>query len=452
MAGRLGSGINGCGFGYSAPALTPMAAPAPLPASGGVLFTAAQLAKWKTRVGESPIKPGAPNDWQRIGENAARFLAGEDPVQIPGDPSQQSAWNHGALMRDAAFVYLLTGDTKYLQPVRQHLLAIVANNDLTKLCIQRANGEWKDGYAESFMLIRSMAAYDFVRKDLSSADRITIESWFKRQGMFFAVLGDNNNTRLFPNRLKGDYSARGRSAADGTMLGRLTYQTGTGAKGPQLSELSQWFNNRTSSSAVAAGMAGLMTGDVELQNHAKRYFMEWLTYAVYPDGSEGEYARNGDYGIPRQGTIYGQDNIQAALLFASSLARQGDRSLYDFRTSDGLFGTQGGPKSIEMMAATHIDLLRKKRDWYSNENGAPQPETHMGRQRVQYEGGTQDTYNELGMLMAAPDLPNLPIAGVVLRDPAFTSEPFPTQGVSTALASQWTDAYGAYPAVLLLRP
>jgi hypothetical protein len=61
---------------------------------------------------------------------------------------------------------------------------------------------------------------------------------------------------------------------------------------------------------------------------------------VWADGSEGEYLRNGDYCIPKQGVIYAASNIQSALLVSRLLTRQGDRSLIDFRTRDGLFGTE----------------------------------------------------------------------------------------------------------------
>lgn len=75
-------------------------------------------------------------------------------------------------------------------------------------------------------------------------------------------------------------------------------------------------------------------------NRAKRYTKEWLTYGVYPDYTEGEYSRNGNYCIPQQGRIYASANMSMALTTQDILERNGNNSLSLYTTTGGIYGTE----------------------------------------------------------------------------------------------------------------
>jgi hypothetical protein len=312
-----------------------------------------------------------------------------------------------------------------------------------------------------------------------------MENYFRRQSYFLAAHIDWGLRMAFPNRLTGDYSVRDRDAAprtdaetwmskrfdtsgdcridasdDTTLFPVYAYVTASGQLGPRMSKLSQWFNNRRSANVAAFGTGGLVLGDTVLVNRAKRYVMEWLTYSVYPDGSDGEYFRNGDYCVPKQGLQYGQMNLQAATMLADWLNKKGDSSLLTFSTSAGLFGTQGASsaqtKSIERVVNTQLQLVTRALPWFQHEGfkpvQAPRELTHLGRVEQRYLGtGVFDSYHELGLLAAVAAFPNVNIKGVVTRDPPVTNVRLPgatRNNVSSGVAS-WQDVFGALPAILL---
>lgn len=488
---------SSCSLGVVLPAEPAPRGAVSLPPEGGVFYSDPELALWQQRIATEPMpNPGAleaasAKDWRRIVTNTSRFIASGEPLPGPGDEGPGRAV-HGSLARDAAFHFLLTGDERDLDAVRGYLLAqaVSPSNDYRRLCVRTVGGGTLDAWFwHASWLLRYMATYDFVRAALGAADRATIEASIRRNAYALAAHIDWGSAQIFPQRLSGDYSVHARDAAPKTEAEtwyarrydtnsdcRITsadrpekfpvhaYVRADGSPGPRLSVLSQWFNNRKSAAAAAFGIAGAMLGDPMLVDHAKRYFMEWLSFAVWPDGSEGEFARNGDYCIPQQGVIYATTNLQGGLMLARVLARQGDDTLVTFRTRGGLFGSASDdgqePKSLALVARTQIGLRTGHLDWRFheawNQRQTASETGSLGASTSRYMRGDSviDNYHELGLLLAAPLLPQVPVTGLVLRDPAVTSLLFPGatgNAVATGFG-QWTDVFNTLPAVLLLRP
>lgn len=472
-------------------------AAAPLPTDGGLFYAEADRLRWRQRIEAGPRGGGVDArqrswaaDWRRISVNAARFARGGEAA-APADEGPARAV-HGTLARDAAFHALLTDDARGRAAVRTYLLAQAASpgNDYLRLCIRTADGVTLDAWFwHASWLLRYLVTYDFARAGLDAEDRSTIEAAVRRNALALMAHLDWGNAQIFPRRLADNYQVRARDAAPrteadtwlarrydtdgdcriteadlGTRLPVYAYARADGSAGPRLSVLSQWFNNRKSAAAAAFGVAGAMLGDPMLVDHARRYFLEWLSYAVWPDGSEGEYARNGDYCIAQQGVIYAASNLQGALLLAGVLARQGDDTLVAFSTRRGLFGSQSGegdpPKSLERVARTQVALRTGDLDWHAHEpwrpRQAPGRTTWLGAPTSRYmrAGAEIDNYHELGLLPAAALLPSVPIEALVLRDPRVTDQHFPgSTGHPVATGfGQWTDVFNALPAVLLLAP
>lgn len=478
-----------------------LTATAPVAQGGLLTLEAADIAAARTQLTRGPFlarndyKKGSPDEMARLQRNTSSFVAKGEAAWTASTVASQRA-THGSLARDAAFVHLLQPNSQLLAKLRSYLLAQAANplNDFsTQLCIRNADGSVRDAsFGEASWLARYLVTYDAVRASLAAADRLTIENFIRRNAYFLAAQQDYGFQYLFPKRAQGNYAQRASAAAatrdserwlyqrydtnndcwvnsgdSATSFPAYTHVRADGTPGPRVSVLSQWYNNRKSISTLAIGSAGLLLGDSELVLRAKRYVMEWLTYSVYADGSEGEYARNGDYCVANQGLIYSHSNLQAATLLSDMLARRGDSSLLGFSTRDGLFGSESASnqpaKSIELVVAAHLQLATGQLNWYqyrgdlTTQNLAPAQ--HLGRMETNIfkSAKATDGYHQLGLLLAAKRFPDQPIARVVLRDASYTTLRWPGDNgnaVATGYGSWaggWTDVMNVYPSALMLR-
>ncbi|MEO3693389.1 hypothetical protein [Roseateles paludis] len=456
------------------------------------------MADWKARLAKGPFlvandyTQGSPGDWSRITQNATEFIAKGDPG--PQASTSSDAYGQlGSKARDAAFKFLLTSDGGAFSAVRSYLLAQTQNpaaNFPATLCLRDLNNWNPDAYFfQASWLLRYIVTYDFVRSALSSTDRVNIENSIRKNAYLLATQVDNGMRSVFPNRLSGDYATRTWvaatkngviswwskrydtngdckvDAADAAAPGPVyAYVRADGVVGPRISELAQLFNNRRATSVLAFGAAGVLLADPVLIASAKRYTFEWLTYGVWPDGSQGEYARNGDYCIPQQGVIYSGANTASAALLASILTRQGDQSIQQFSTREGLFGTEvagtSAPKTLATAITTQLGLSHGTIKWYYHQPWQEKQDFSSANaifgMRSYYMKSAKplENYHELGLLPAAKLLPSANIAPLVLREKGATSLPFPgaTGNTVTTGWGTWTDPFNALPSVLLTRP
>ena len=197
----------------------------------------------------------------------------------------------------------------------------------------------------------------------------------------------------------------------------------------------------TRSVGVAIGRPiGVLVNNQTLVNEAKRYVKEWVRYSVWPDGSQGEYLRNGNYCAANAGVIYGAHNAQTGVLLAEVLARRGDFELYQYSTAWGLYGTgvsetetsvpPASPmKTILDAVRTHLQLVDGKLDWYLYEGfrtqQSPRAITHLDGITEFSQWGMMHTYHELSYLPANRYYGSSLVRGVILRDPPEAHPPFP---------------------------
>ena len=121
----------------------------------------------------------------------------------------------------------------------------------------------------------------------------------------------------------------------------FTHVDAQGVRRNRCPNLSQVWNNRRGMNFAFVTQCGAVLGNTTLLSEAARFFREWLMYGVFPDGSIASDAdRNHDYGVPQQGFRYEQIIVEAFILCADAHARRGDRSLYEFSTTAGLWGTE----------------------------------------------------------------------------------------------------------------
>lgn len=485
----------GCAVEFVPGAELNRSVPAALPAAGGAMHSPSEVQIWANRA--RGRDPGSPRnvqrveraDWARIQSNAARFIeAGGEPA-VTGLDAGVLRWTHGTLARDAAFAFLISGDGRLSRAVQAHLLAQAANpfNDLRALCVRPLSGAVRDAwFSEAGWLLRHAVAYDYVRVGMPDSDRVVVENWLRRNVYALAAQLDWGLAQVFPRRSQGDMAVRSGPAAaqgekrwlvrrydtnkdcridaddDPRVFSATAYANPNGSVGPPLSVLSQYYNNRRAASAAAIGTIGVMLGDKSLVARARRYFEEWLAYGVWSDGSEGEFARNGDYCIASQGLVYGASNSVAMVLVAWALARQGDATLFDYSTRSGLFGSESGgsgsePKSLTLIANTLVKLRTGERQWFEFEpwrkQQLPREQTRLGESRSRYMGtGSEvENFHELGLWLAAPYL-GLPSLQTMLVDRIDKIGNAPSARKAVTGFGTLTDPFNALPSVVLLRP
>ena len=468
------------------------ASPLSANASTGVFFTSQEINFWRHRASSGPFvhnndfTQGSPGDWDRIQARAEGFVA---TLETPAHAAIPTAvlLHAGFGGRDAAFAYLLTGDVRYLNAVRLWLLREIAdpNSDVASLCYRFSDSSTVDGYVQQAMWVARVAlAYDFVKGGLSNQDRIAIERWLRRSAYFMADHMQWGLSFVFPNRRSNDYATRGREAAADPksaeawvrvpvdsnwdckysaldspgVYDAYGYVNANGTLGPRISSLSLWWNNRRSGEVLAFGIIGVILQDGFLVSEAKRYVLEWLTYSVWPDGMQGEYSRNGGYCVFQQGIVYGSHNTQAALLLADALARKGDRSLYNFETRDGLFGTAATgaqpPKSIRLAVSAHLGLVdgSLERYYFEPQRGAaqvPRPNTRFNSIAAYTKNSL---YHDLSYLPGNRYLDNAWVNSVILRTPGSGTPVFPgSDGMRVdGGPDAWSGATALFPGSLFM--
>ncbi|MCC9135062.1 PA14 domain-containing protein [Pontibacter silvestris] len=329
----------------------------------GLHYTKEELSIWRQRASKGPYKSfgdagrNSPGDWDRIKQNADAFLSKpndevwEGPEVNDGvhQPHQQ-----GIKLRDAAFVYLITQDNKYSEAVRKVLLQTAAKRG-NNIASWGYFGD-TNGWISAEWLTRLLFAYDYIKETVPTTDRQTLDNWFRQSATAMANNVHSDLGKNFPNRLSGNYSVTGSVAKAGSMKSEYTHINANGSKGNRVSNLAIWYNNRRSQQILIAGLTGVFLNDANLKNHAKTYVKEWLKYSVYPDGTQGEYARN-ESGYPQKGANYTTVTLQAMAALADVMARTGDTELYNYSTSEGMHGTEGGKKSLRMAFETYLSQV-----------------------------------------------------------------------------------------------
>jgi len=341
----------------------------------GLHWTQAEIDIWNTRKVSGPYKDGH----DRIIANADAFKAapgGSDPgFAGPGCAIWQAAptfiadWIQDRDLRDAGFIYLLTGDTSYRDPVRDQLLDQIAETGTdfaneTKFC--RINGGPSStvfpvggGLREHLWCRRILYGYAYIRDSLTTQQKTDIDAWFDNAADFWMDYFDAIAERIFPNRATNQYDESDLAAGSCTALsdqGLLYFgavDPGPTARGNGFA----WDNFATSRLAFCAA-AAIVTNNTGIKTRVKKGFEEWVKFMIYPAGASaiGALWDEKRWGPPPNtwlGFNYFALSLGSAITVADHFARAGDTSLYNFSTSDGVCGSEGGPKSI-LDAMTHL--------------------------------------------------------------------------------------------------
>jgi hypothetical protein len=122
-----------------------------------------------------------------------------------------------------------------------------------------------------------------------------------------------------------------------------------------------WTNLGTHANALVAAV-GVLLNNSTLKEHAKRFVKEWLMFAVAPDGTVVDQFRwNDQNGSPQLGYVYAGTALGSIITTVDHLARAGDAELYDYETSFGYYGWEGGPKSLRLVMQRYAHLTLGER-------------------------------------------------------------------------------------------
>ena len=363
----------------------------------GLHVTQEELNIWKQRAASGPYKSAgdvstnSPGDWMRIQNNANSFISNPSNERWSGQPSG-SCWswksnppelparNWGERMRDAGFVYLLTGTTSYRDAVLNELLAqsnTAGTNwaDSTRWnvgsgCMFGDSYSWQI----SMWLSKLIYAYDYIRNSISSGDRTTLDTWFTNAANLFNQNTHNQIASRFPNRDADDYTTWG-SGYPVCLTPYLTHYNGF-----THCDFSEGWNNRASNHIRVVALVGIMTNNTTLKNRAKRWVKEWVRFNNFADSTNGEFHRS-VYDSPGVGWNYAALAINAMITIADTFARAGDQELYNYITSlgspDGGLVPAGGPKSLLSITKKWLDYLDHTTVRYGTISGSQLDSGHI---------------------------------------------------------------------------
>lgn len=340
-------------------------------------FTTREKAEWLQRSNVGPYKntgdtsTNSPNDWTRIKANATAFIvagASDDSRWAGNTGSTCMTTNgptnrtYGQKMRDAAFVYFVSGDASYLAPVRTELLAqaATAGTDFTntaKWCPASASTL----YETANWMTKLAFAYDFIRADISAANQATLDAWFLGYGVYAEAYLDGRIDNRWPLRKSDSYATS--PMAQGSCEGTL-YMRANNTFAPCLYAWHMGWYNQMSSVARAMAIVAHIVDNSTLKTESERFFKEWLAYFVFYTNTDSiatasEYYRccsTATNRFPTFGWSYVGDNVEDAVIIADLRARDGDPELYNYSTSVGHFGTEGGPKTLQKVIETHLKM------------------------------------------------------------------------------------------------
>lgn len=325
----------------------------------GLHVTQAELNIWKKRAEVGPYRYrgyssiNSPGDWERIVTNANAFVKNPSSERWRTStsgcvvPGYSEPVHHGEKLRDAAFAFLVTGNTTYRNAVRNELFAQIAEAS-TKFSNKNiwCDGRLKDrnpSFAIADWLTRLLFGYDYIRRSLTSSERQTIDTWFYHAGAFFQRNIDADLSQNFVNRSAGDY----RLSGYGKLMNDSPSNNITHYNGFKTYSLAKFYNNRRSSQARFFALVGIQQGNDLFKNSGKRYVKEWLMFSTYPNGVIAEFER-WDSDLAELGWSYASNCVAQAADIADHFARDGDMELYRFTTSFGYFGSAGGTKSLQL--------------------------------------------------------------------------------------------------------
>lgn len=435
-----------------------------LPAVGwserlGLHVTTQELEIWRDRAENGPYKTAgdvstnSPGDWDRITRKAEEFLADPDRERWGGQTS--GCWSpdgsparpgraRGEWIRDAAFVSLVEDDSRYRDAVLKILLAQAGDPGTDFSGPRWCNTAIGDAHSHEIAayLTKLLYAYDYIRRGISADDRATLDAWFDDAANFWSAVVDTTVEKAFPNREEGDYttSPHTQTCTIGTCV--------THYDGWKFYNFHEYWNNRNAAQMNFAAAAAIVTDNPVVQARAKRYFKEWLRFAVFPDGTDTDF-RRWTTDVPSLGWAYSGIMTGSMAVMADHFARAGDPELYEYSTSEGFrdLTPAGGPKSLKNVIALHYRHVNGEVERYGTKDASNAGKPAYRINSVDPMGG-YEWINDTFTVQANVYLRDEFLRSIYTRT-AANAPPYPAEP-STSGSEPFTGVWGTFPGVMLM--
>jgi hypothetical protein len=414
--------------------------------------TAAYMEKTGPYQKANDVSANSPGDWDRILKNANAFVSNPSAERwsaytgggcVPRWSSEPGT--RGEKMRDAGFAYLITSDKRYSEAVRKELLAH-ANNSLLDFS---KKSRWCEGVLDDInpgffiaeWMSRLLVGYDYIRTTVPQDERAKLDKWFANAAFYFQREVDQHINQFFVNRNSGNYTL----TLYGNNSGAKRYSAISHYGGRQISNLAKVYNNRRGSMVRFYALVGIQQNIDPLKNSAKLYVKEWLRFSTFPDGIISEFYR-WTSSQPDMGWSYATYCVAQALDVADHFARAGDMELYRYSTSQGLVGTEGGNKNIQLTIRNLLQYLDGSVKRYATTSASD-----VGKQHKLIDGimpgweVVSDIWFAQGNIYYKDNY----IKNTYLRKNAGTRQ-YPYQQASAGPTSAWSGAGGIYPGKLFM--
>ncbi|CAA9298599.1 MAG: hypothetical protein AVDCRST_MAG56-5222 [uncultured Cytophagales bacterium] len=457
----------------------------------GLHVTQQELNIWKARAGSTltsgttnyrvkgDVSANSPGDWSRIVANANTFKSNPAAERYKAHETTTTCIQQGSSgephlgekLRDAAFAYLVTGDVTYRDAVRTELLAQAAEpstdfSNTSRWC-SNVIRDVNPGFFTAAWLTRLLFAYDYIRPSLGAADKARLEKWFFNAAEYFQARNvDVDLQKIWQNRYNGlyepNYNSNGTTYYD-IDLGAHTTHYG----GATFANLSKWHNNRRSVMTSFFTSVGVMLGvennvvpaEVGLTSSAlaakvnlfkergKLFVKEWLMFSVRADGTVGEMER-WESTLPEQGWQYALILVDHVLMIADHLARAGDPELYNYTTSAGKYGTEGGPKSLQATATHMLKYVDRTLNRYATDQAARSTDNNY---RIDAISPLEGKHYVFDTWVAQSNLywKNAYLKSIYTRQATGTSA-YPANATGSGQYNAWTGGFGVFPGKLFM--
>ena len=303
--------------------------------AGGAFWSDRELERWQERAASGPYKEQADafdpligfsydidgrevyGEWSRLAASAEKFESdpSRERVSVMYYHDGNKPMRQHLEMLDTALFALVSGDTALMDLVKDevmwHVTSPTTQLDTSKLSWTRFGSQQvepiletdRGNWWQAAWVLRMLVIADLTRDRFSESEMSALRGWVDEwAGMYEGSVNEELKSRGFKNRTDRDYENNlGGLARNAEFTNEYAYQTASGEKRNRIAVLHKYYNNRRAEIMMFVGMAGAFLDNAKYMDRAKLYFEEWLQFSVFPDGSSGEFERNGDYSKPQQG-------------------------------------------------------------------------------------------------------------------------------------------------------
>ena len=352
----------------------------------GLFHTDADVDMWRERAIRGPYRAegdafdNSPGEWLRLREDAEAVREAPESFlwYLPEGSGCVPSAGHGMDIAEArndsrtlagAAMYALVRDDRELTEIIASVLVAQPEQqgvdfaDRTRWC-SPGNRDVGPVFALAHAMTSQLLAVDLVSDDvIGPADLEGIRGWHLGLAEVIDADIESLHGSAFLGRDDGDH----RLSEDWRTPQRLHWWNDGDARmwwdSPQVDLLHNLYNNRWASMARYQGLVGLAFDHHHHRDRATLFFKEFIDFGVYPFGAHADLHRGFSLDPRPEGVAEGLQYMTLAAVhaftYAEALARAGDPSLYEYRSTSGAHGTEGAPprehaeaKSLKFLAHT----------------------------------------------------------------------------------------------------